>query len=132
VTGNAADLTYSLHPFLQGMHGGDREPPRKPRWRSGLTALAQGRLTQNSGEGVRDAKLQSARTFSRFGVDWTEARILVTLANGISAKEITRATSSPGGTVLVIGQLLGTPDFEPSYDRLAEEILGSFQIDRSH
>jgi hypothetical protein len=36
VTGNAADLTYTLHPFLQGMHGGDREPPREPRYRRGF------------------------------------------------------------------------------------------------
>ncbi len=36
LTGEATDLGYSLHPFAQGMHGGDREPPRPPLWKLGL------------------------------------------------------------------------------------------------
>lgn len=34
-TGNSIDLPYTLHPFIQGMHGGEREPPRNVRWRHG-------------------------------------------------------------------------------------------------
>ena len=30
-TGNAVDLEYTLRPFVQGIHGGDREPPRPAR-----------------------------------------------------------------------------------------------------
>src|SRR5262249_20230216 len=28
LTSDAADLQYSLYPFLEGLHGGEREPPR--------------------------------------------------------------------------------------------------------
>jgi pSer/pThr/pTyr-binding forkhead associated (FHA) protein len=251
VTGNAADLTYTLHPFLQGMHGGDREFPREPRWKSGLgkqvslatalclaivvavvpplivhfvgavagalfagrpsagdtspnessstpiaggqqipdvvsapritlsgravpyrfevpqsflktettetliehwrkspdgrlsiqvvahnqrediSGLVRERLAKNSGEGIRESKLESTRTFSRSGVDWTEARIIATTANGKHAKEVARGTSGPGGTVLVFVHLVGAPEFEPLYDRLAEEILDSFHVGRA-
>ena len=41
-TAEAADLNYSLHPFLQGIHGGDREPPRRPRWTSGVGTATSG------------------------------------------------------------------------------------------
>lgn len=36
LTGDAIDLGYCLQPFVQGMHGGDREPPRQPRWVRGF------------------------------------------------------------------------------------------------
>jgi hypothetical protein len=40
LTVDALDLPFTLQPFLQGMHGGEREPPRKPRWSEGIgTAL---------------------------------------------------------------------------------------------
>ena len=38
-TGNTINLSHTLQPFIQGMHGGDREPPRKPNWHSGLPKL---------------------------------------------------------------------------------------------
>jgi hypothetical protein len=31
IKGDATDLDYTLGPFVQGMHGGDREPPRPPK-----------------------------------------------------------------------------------------------------
>ncbi len=42
LTAEAADLNYALHPFLQGIHGGDREPPRRPRWTSGVGTATSG------------------------------------------------------------------------------------------
>jgi hypothetical protein len=33
ILGDATDLDYTLGPFVQGMHGGDREPPRPPKQR---------------------------------------------------------------------------------------------------
>ena len=36
LTGDAIDLGYCLQPFVQGMHGGDREPPRLSRWVQGF------------------------------------------------------------------------------------------------
>lgn len=38
-TGNTIDLNYTLQPFLQGMHGGDREVPRCSRWKQGVPYL---------------------------------------------------------------------------------------------
>ncbi len=35
VYADAADLNYTLEPFVQGMDGGKREPPRIPRWTGG-------------------------------------------------------------------------------------------------
>ena len=35
LTTDAADLVYTLQPFVQGMHGGEREMPRQPRWDRG-------------------------------------------------------------------------------------------------
>jgi hypothetical protein len=40
LTADAADLRYSLQPFLEGMFGGDREPPRRPRWTGGFRTFA--------------------------------------------------------------------------------------------
>ncbi|MGP1345452.1 MAG: DUF4339 domain-containing protein [Phycisphaerales bacterium] len=40
--GDAVDLEYTLRPFLQGMHGGEREQPRAPRrfgWPHSMAAL---------------------------------------------------------------------------------------------
>lgn len=36
LTGNAPDLDYTLQPFLQGVHGGDREPSRPALWANGF------------------------------------------------------------------------------------------------
>lgn len=36
LTGDTIDLAYTLHPFIQGMHGGDREPVRPVKWRDGI------------------------------------------------------------------------------------------------
>ncbi len=36
LTADAADLHYTLDPFVQGMHGGEREGPRALRWRRGI------------------------------------------------------------------------------------------------
>lgn len=42
LTGSGADLEYSLQPFLQGAHGGQREMPRPARWTHGFaTGLAK-------------------------------------------------------------------------------------------
>jgi hypothetical protein len=35
LTSDATDLPYTLHPFVQGMHGGEREVPRRPLWTKG-------------------------------------------------------------------------------------------------
>jgi hypothetical protein len=35
VFADATDLNYALQPFLQGMHGGEREEPRPARWKEG-------------------------------------------------------------------------------------------------
>ncbi len=40
LTADAADLRYSLQPFMEGMFGGDREPPRPPRWVGGMSTFA--------------------------------------------------------------------------------------------
>lgn len=40
LTGDGTDLEYSLQPFLQGMHGGDREDPRPSRWVRGFGSWA--------------------------------------------------------------------------------------------
>ena len=39
LTADATDLRYSLQPFLEGMHGGERESPRQPRWLKGFGAF---------------------------------------------------------------------------------------------
>jgi len=36
LAGDAADLPYTLQPFLQGMSGFEPEPPRRPRWTGGF------------------------------------------------------------------------------------------------
>jgi hypothetical protein len=36
LTADGADLTYTLTPFVQGMHGGEREQPREPLWKRGF------------------------------------------------------------------------------------------------
>lgn len=36
LTGNAPDLDYTLQPFLQGVHGGEREPSRPALWAKGF------------------------------------------------------------------------------------------------
>ena len=42
LTADASDLRYTLQPFVQGMHGGEREIPRRPRWTRGAGKLAAG------------------------------------------------------------------------------------------
>ncbi len=37
--GDAVDLRYTLEPFIQGAHGGEREPPRDPRWNNSFAYL---------------------------------------------------------------------------------------------
>lgn len=37
LVGDATDLNYTLQPFLQGVHGGEREAPRKPKWTGWLS-----------------------------------------------------------------------------------------------
>lgn len=40
LTSDATDMEYSLGPFVQGMHGGNRESPRSPRWAGGSRTAA--------------------------------------------------------------------------------------------
>ncbi len=239
LTADAADLRYSLQPFIEGMFGGDREPPRPPRWNRGIGTLAanigavilaatmifgplwivhsatesfidpimrepdniipeslqipdlvrrsdkttlngrsvgykidvpeslvkanpeseivehwrktpdsrlslqvvahadqedispiaQQRLHMNSGKDILESKLESVRTVQQAGVDWTEVRIVVTLKNGMRAREISRITSdSTHGTVLLICILVEFSESDPIYGPIMDDMLQSFRF----
>jgi len=38
LTGDGTNLDYSLQPFLQGVHGGEREEPREAKWAQGFVS----------------------------------------------------------------------------------------------
>jgi hypothetical protein len=93
-----------------------------------MSHLAEHRLKLNSGEGVLESKLKSARTVHHAGADWVEAALLVTLKDGVTVQELSRGTSGPRGTVLILVLIASSPESDPIYQRLASEMLQSFRF----
>ena len=92
-----------------------------------LSNLAQDRLKANS-EGAISAHLDSERQLQQAGVNWIEARISVTVKEGVSVQEIARGASTPGGTVFVVIHIVESPESDAVYQRLADESLQSFRF----
>lgn len=92
-----------------------------------LSNLGQERVDANK-PGAIGASLDSNGTVDAAGVTWVQAKIHVNVKEGVSVDEIDRAYSSPRGTVLIALHIVSSPDSDAVYEKLADEILASFQF----
>ncbi len=93
-----------------------------------LSTLAQRRLEANSVDGVAEAKLEAVRANVWEDLDSIEAVIRVSAKNGLTVTEKFRAASDHRGTLLVMTHMVGSPQTDPIYSQVVQEILDSIRF----
>jgi len=61
-------------------------------------------------------------------VDWVEVRVSAKHKSGVIVRDLWCGTSGPRGTVLVVVEMISSPESDPIYQRVTDEVLQSFRF----